>query len=420
VLNVILVSFLLSFTVSSYGEDDWCFSGFASLGVGRIYEDNQRALDYENKWSFNSDSVLGLQLDKELSEQWGFTGQLVANGFNYTGDDIYTPELEWLLLRFEPTGNMQFRFGRIRNPLYYYSATLEVGYTYPWVRPSANTYPSFADPFKHLDGIDFVYSTQYGDADVEYQLVGGRSEADFRELDITNHSVFGANVTVRWWDFMWRINAERINVSILAPATDPLKKGFQDAAASVSGLNAQAAEEFLYISNNLDSKNKNVDYLSASFMWEPGLWVLMTEGMVFNNEDNNFSNDATGFYISLAYQWGNYTPYISYGEYHNDFADGIPTKIKETEALISPGTIGLSQLDALRTTTVALIDNFDTEQESILFGIRYDFHDQANIKIEIEYFNFLKNTSGSFTVDNNIAENPEDGLMTSLVIDVVF
>jgi hypothetical protein len=68
VLNVILVGLLLSFAVSSYGENYWRFSGFASLGVGRIYEDNQRALDYENKWSFNSDSVLGLQLDKELSE----------------------------------------------------------------------------------------------------------------------------------------------------------------------------------------------------------------------------------------------------------------------------------------------------------------------------------------------------------------
>jgi len=419
VLKVILASVLFSFVINSYGEDDWRLSGFASLGAGRIYADDQRALDYENEWSFNSDSVLGLQLDKELSEQWGFTGQLVANGFNYTGDDIYTPELEWLLLRFEPTGDMQFRFGRIRNPLYYYSATLEVGFTYPWVRPSANTYPSFADPLKHLDGIDFIYSTSHGDVDIEYQLIAGRSAAIFYDLDITNHSIYGVNITANWSDFMWRINTEYLDVSILAPTAAPLKEAFKSAAASVSALSAQAEEDFLYISNNLESKHKAVKYLSASFMWEPNLWVLMTEAMYFNNEDNNFSNDATGFYISLSYQLGVYTPYISYGEFHNEFADGIANKIKETEVLI-PITPGGSALDDLRATTTDLVNDFDTEQESIVFGVRYEIHDQANLKIEVEYFNFLKNTSGMFTVDNALADNPDDGLMTSIVIDVVF
>ncbi len=417
--KVILAGVLLLFSVGSYSEDDWHFSGFASLGAGRIYDDGKKALDYENEWSFNSDSVIGLQLDKELSEQWSFTGQFVANGFNYSGDEIYTPELEWLLLRFQPTGDMTFRMGRIRNPIYYYSATLEVGYTYPWVRPSANTYASFSDPLKHLDGIDFVYNTNHGDVDVEYQLIAGRSEADFYGLELTNHLVLGAIMTARWSDFMGRMNFGKVNTSIIDPATDTglglARTGFKDAAAYATSIGLdQEAEDFLYISNNLESKRKDIEILTVGFMWEPGLWTLMTEALYFNNEDNNFSNDANGFFVSLAYQLENYTPYITYGEFHNDFADGIPDKIKETEALIPAGSLG-----GLRAITSAALNDFDTEQETIALGVRYDFHAQANLKIEVEYFNFLKGTSGSFIIDDG-ADNPGNGLMTSIVIDVVF
>jgi len=419
VFRVILAGIIFLLAMSSHGDDDWRFSGFASLGAGRIYADDQRAIGYENEWSFDSDSVLGLQLDKEISEQWGFTGQIVANGFNYTGEELYTPELEWLLLRFEPTGDMQFRFGRVRNPLYLYSTTLEVGYTYPWVRPSANAYPSFLDPFKHLDGMDFVYNTSHGDVDVEYQIFAGRTSAEFRELDITAHSVFGANIITRWSDFTWRFNTEILDVSILAPTTDPLKDGFEAAASNalILALSPQAAEEFLYISNNLESRHKQVNYLSTSFMWEPGLWVLMSEVMYFRNEDNNFSNDADGFYISLSYQFNDITPYVTYGEFHNYFSDGITDRITATESLIP---VGLDQnLDGLRDLTSASLKNYNTEQETIVLGFRYDFHVQASFKFEVEYFNFIKNTSGSFFVEDPTA-NPDDGLMTSFVIDVVF
>lgn len=419
--KVILAGILFSLATISQGQnaDDWRFSGFASLGVGRIYEDGQRALGYENEWSFDSDSVLGLQLDKELSERWGFTGQVVANGYNYTGDELYTPELEWLLLRFEPTGDMQFRFGRVRNPMYLYSTTLEVGYTYPWVRPSANTYPSFLDPFKHLDGMDFVYSSSYSDLDVEYQLFAGRSEAEFIGLDITAHSVFGANITTRWSEFTWRFNAEELEVSILAPDVQAARDGFNGAALQASALNiSEAAEIFTYVANNLEAKHKSVHYLSTSFMWEPNQWTFMTEVMHFRNEDNLFSNDADGFYISVAYLWGDYTPYITYGEFHNRFADGLVVKIKESEEFIPVNPSG-SDLDFLRESTVSQLNDYDTEQESIVFGLRYDFHNQANLKVEVEYFNFINDTSGVFYVDPG-NETPNDGLMTSFVIDVVF
>lgn len=388
--KVILAGILFILAVSSHGADDWRFSGFASLGAGRIYEDNQRAIGYENEWGFDTDSVLGLQLDKELSEQWGFTGQIVANGFNYTGEELYTPELEWLLLRFEPTGDMQFRFGRVRNPLYLYSTTLEVGYTYPWVRPSANAYPSFLDPFKHLDGMDFVYTTSHGDVDVEYQFVAGRASAEFIGLDITGHSVFGLNIIMHWSDFTWRINTEVLDVSILAPDIEPIKLNFLAYEQALQVSNPEASAAFGDVARSLKSEHKQVNYFSTSFMWEPNQWSFITELTKFDHEDSNFSNDAYGYYISAAYQFGDFTPYVTFGEFHNDFADGIPNKLNGTEALIPVGAD--TTLDGLRSYTKELLNGYDNDQESIVLGFRYDFHIQANFKFEVEYFNFVNNT----------------------------
>ena len=416
--KVILAGILLAVSVVSHSADDWRFSGFASLGMGRIYEDDQRAVGYENEWNFDSDSVLGLQLDKELSQQWGFTGQVVANGFNYTGEDLYTPELEWLLLRFEPTGDMQFRFGRVRNPLYLYSTTLEVGYTYPWVRPSGNAYPSFLDPFKHLDGMDFVYNTSYADVDVEYQFIAGRTEAEFLKLDITGHSVLGVNIITRWLDFTWRFNTELLDVSILAPAIEPIKANFLAYEQALAATQPEAAAALGDVARNLKSEHKQVNYFSLSFMWEPGQWSFITEITKFDHEDKNFSNDAYGYYISAAYQMGDFTPYLTFGEFHNEFADGIPNKLTATESLIPVGFD--TDLDDLRDYTTLILNEYDNDQESLVLGFRYDFHRQASFKFEVEYFNFLNGTTGSFYVAPSVVDKPDDGLMTSLVIDVVF
>ena len=416
-LGRLILIMLLS--VGAHGSDlmqDWQFSGFASFGAGRLADSGQSFIRYDDEWSVDTDSVLGLQVNKQLSDQWGFIGQVVANGYNYSGDDLYTPELEWLLLSFEPNANMQFRFGRIRNPLYFYSSTLEVGYTYEWIRPSANTYPSFLDPFKHMDGMDFTYRTSHGDVDVDYQFILGHTSAEFIGLDIEAHSILGANITAQWDSLTFRFNYEKLDVSLelVDPRLLAAKDGFLLAYQNTG------VTEFLDITKGFGYSHEDVEYFSSSILWEVGNWQLTSEVMNFRTHEPNFSNDADGYYISIAYQWEDYIPYARFGEFHNRFSKGLTNQIEATEAVFPVGTDPSGSIDKLRDDTVTEINFYNGDQETLTLGVRYDFHAQANFKVEVEYLNLLNGTSGNLNLDSAFAPRPSHAILTSFVIDVVF
>jgi len=79
--------------------ESWEVSGFASFGGGRLSLYDHKYIDFkEGDWGFNSDSVIGLQANKQLTNRWGFTAQTVANGYAFNDEEPYTPELEWMLL----------------------------------------------------------------------------------------------------------------------------------------------------------------------------------------------------------------------------------------------------------------------------------------------------------------------------------
>lgn len=417
------------FQFSAHGDElkEWNFSGFASIGAGRLYEDGQRYLTYENKWTMDSDSAIGLQANREFGDQWEFIGQVVANGYNFTQDDLYTPEVEWFLLSYQVDSHNKFRFGRLRNPLYLYSPTLEVGYTYPWVRPSPNAYASYTDPFKHIDGVDFTFSTTHGDADVDYNIIAGRSESNFIGLEIDGSFILGGNVTADWHDATLRFHVEQIYNSIEAPAAKPLADGFA-LLAQDPALPDEAAAIFQTMSENFGVEDDDATFISISALKEWGDWTFVSEVLHFRSSNTYFANDSDGFYISAAYQMGDWMPYATYGEYHNDFADGLADLAAASEAYIPAGSAAASaelvpgsgiSIDGLRQTTIATVNNYDTEQESIVLGVRYDFHPRADFKVEVEYFNFLNGSSGNLNIDEG-TPNPDDAVLTSFVIDVVF
>lgn len=396
---------------------DWDLSGFASIGAGRIDRDDLRFIDFDNEWSLDSDSVLGLQASKDLSDRWTFLAQVVANGYAYNDEDPYKPELEWLLLQYNYSPDTQFRFGRIRNPHYFYSNTLEVGYTYTWVRPSVNAYPLFLAPFKHVDGVDATYYTAFGEMDVELQAILGATESEYEGAEIEAHYLFGANIIANWRDFAFRFSGQRIEVSIQAPDFKILREGFVATSAAL-GAQPDAQQSFNTVIDAFEASHQPVTYFSIGAAWELKRWTLMSEVMHFRSADRNFSNDTDGYYFSASYQWGRVSPYMTLGEYHNRFSDDIQHKIDATEAFIAPGV--QPDLDVLRAQTKFAFTQFNAEQETIALGFRYDFSSKADFKFEVEYFNFINGTSGNMYPADVTQPRPDDAVLTSFVIDVVF
>ena len=114
--------------------DKVSMNGFASIGVGQANND-AGYLGYDEDYDFKQDSIFGLQMNIDYSEQTNATIQLVAHA-----NDDWSPEIEWAFLSHELGDNLTVRGGKLRLPLFMLSDYLEVGYAYPFARPSAEVY----------------------------------------------------------------------------------------------------------------------------------------------------------------------------------------------------------------------------------------------------------------------------------------
>jgi hypothetical protein len=412
----LLSCFLMIFSMPSFSYGEVEFSGFASIGAGRLQYDNVRYIDFTDEWSFNSDSVVGVQAQIEFSDRWSLIAQVVANGYDYTDNAPFTPNLEWLVLGYQLNANTQLRFGRIRAPQYRYSTTLEVGYTYQWVRPSQNAYPLFFSPFRGVDGFDISHNVSYDDVDVGYQVFVGQTEGKYEGTEVDAELTYGGNVFATWSNFSARISAQQFKISVDYPNFAPLIAGYEAFADGYSGTPG-AEDALLLIPASFSTKSQNVSYFSVGFSYEVNRWTFSSEVLNLRSEDRNFANDADGYYISAAYQFKDISPYIMIGEYHNRFSNDIKNKVIASESSIAVGVD--PALDGLRDQTLATFEFFNVDQETITLGMRYDFHPKADFKIEVEYFHFLNGSYGNMYPDE-ITDKGRDTVLTSFVIDVVF
>ena len=104
-------------------------TGFGTLGYAisdRSYP-YQRFVDRDG--TFSRDSVLGVQVDARLSDQFSFVvqGKVAPSLKNDAGWD---PTLTWAFLAWRPSNDFLFRLGKFRIPYYLNSANLDVGVTY--------------------------------------------------------------------------------------------------------------------------------------------------------------------------------------------------------------------------------------------------------------------------------------------------
>ena len=253
--------------------------------------------------------------------------------------------------------------------------------------------------------------------DLNYQVFAGITEGTYEGTMGEAPWSFGGNFTASWSDFTARISGHQLNLNIDYPGFQPLVDNYALLASAYAG-NPEAEAALLLIPASFNAEEQITNYVSLGMEWAINDWTLASELMHYRSEDRNFANDADGYYISAAYQWGNVSPYIMIGEYHNRFSDDVKNKVLASEQVIAQGVN--TDLDTLRAQTIAVFDLFNVDQETITLGVRYDFHPKADFKFEVEYFNFLSDSYGNFYPDSGTSPVGTTAVLTSFVIDVVF
>lgn len=128
----------------------------------------------DNGWSTQSDDIMGLQMSFMMNEKASYTIQMVSKH----ASDNHAVRTEWSYFAYQINNKLRFRAGRIRIPYYMLSESVEVGYSYNWVRPPTELYNLSSN---NAEMMDLTYQHSFGLFNTTSRLWVGR-QADIQNL----------------------------------------------------------------------------------------------------------------------------------------------------------------------------------------------------------------------------------------------
>lgn len=381
------------------------FSGFATLGAGKINRDNISIVDYTDNWSIRSDTLVGLQAQHRFLDHYSITGQIISRGFSHTHTESFEPKFEWFFLSYTPSDAFRLRIGRLRSPMHMFSDSLAVGYAQIWARPPLDVYLPIFDALTNLDGIDISIPGNLFDHDIHWSFTIGRVDDSGQDTRITASPFLGLTAQLEQDDSLFRFSLALSRTDLNAPLIDFIADSFRPFIA--------LDDSFTEIVESHRSEDTWIRYYSLGYQRYFEDWTLITELNYADSDGQNFNRSGHGWYVSLSHPFGTITPYgiLSYSK--NDFPPELPFLVRQSQSVVTPGIF--PTLDTLRDSAILVYDYFNSSGYSLALGARYDFHAQAALKFELQYWE-------SGTRQNVIVFGTEldDALMASVLIDVVF
>lgn len=325
-------------------QADITWSGFGSFYAGKVISsgnncpsylgisgdcflsDYPNVALYDDEWSFEQDTILGLQVRASVTDKLSVTGQLVGRG-----TDNFEAKMEWAYFSYELSPNWTLQGGRKRIPLFYYSDFFDVGYAYLWVRPPADTYTW---QIFNYNGVNALYQNSFGDVSVSGNVYFGRENSSNNKL--MSDFFFQAPVDENWKNIVGIVASAQwqwleIRLSHMQTTRDRF------VTDTSTGVREQTRD------------NQDMSMTGISVNLTPGNFILLTEYQVndldafMSGTDMIPSSEITSQLISLGYRIGDVTPYVVAAEFDDgesemhdtlgiglrwDFASSVAFKIQ--------------------------------------------------------------------------------------------
>lgn len=380
----------LPFSAQSDITFDW--HGYGTIGVsqfnGQEEINGDSRLPYGNFKSYTSekpDSKLALQGSVQFSPRFSSTAQILARG-----TEDYELDLEWAYLRYQLTDSLTLRAGRLRRHSYLQSDNYDVAYSYQWVRPPTTAYLTIGPIYEAFESIDLYYQGSADTFDYSAQIYAGATDgtADMfgTESDYEEHLATGVT-------FLFETDTSQLHLSHHRSNFDLDYPGAEDV------VNVLTALGYPDIGANYNFNDLDASVYGFGLRKEFGSWGLSTEYVLSDFGEAQIPT-LTGWYATLNKNIGRVGWYAGYGVQSTKVSDNLQADI-DAAAQAEAGNGVQGQITAAALGIVA--DNLNQESDrqriersSIHFGMRYDFHQSAALKLEYEKLkNLLTNQSGS-------------------------
>lgn len=290
---------MASSTAYAVEQGEFVYHGFGTVGITHMGGEDE--LNYgmqgqtNDKWRGDQLSKLAVQMQYGITDTVSFTGQLGTKA----QQDSWEAGPGAVYLAWQTNDNMTLRGGRLATPVYMYSETLQVGFSYPWLRLPEEVY-SLVQISNH-DGADMLYNRSTPLGAMSFQLSGGTAIKrdhyavdDMQELDYRD--VFATNLA---------LSTDNFGTFRIGYAEADLKISVNETITNVFG--APQEVNFRELDGN---KGK---FSSFGHQYDNGVWLSAAEAVKLQVESDEEA-ETNAFYLMGGRRFGDFLAHVTYGQ----------------------------------------------------------------------------------------------------------
>lgn len=329
-------------------------NGFISVGAGMTLQDDQTYItdpvnfgSYDNELSIKPDTMVAIQSLSKVNDRLSATAQLVG----FAGDD-FDVKFEWAYVNYELLNDIDLKVGRIRMPVFNYSSSLDLGYSYAWVRPPVEVYNLF---LTSLEGaaVDWNFSlgNWYGTASTYFGETDGVDPETGSYVEF--ESILGGSLLMENGSFALRGSHSidddvTVNRTVYSPEAD---------LASGGTLNGDGV---ITVDLNLP-----MTFSSVSAIYDNGT-VLLNSEYTLTRFTNDLNNNEVAWYATAGMRLGSFTPHVTYSSF----------------AQQTNSTTTVYAYDGAGGFVSADVADYPQDISSLTYGLRWDFDIATAMKLE--------------------------------------
>ncbi len=349
------------FNTLVHADENIQFSGFGTLGV--VISDSDRygyrkdiSVErgvYSGDVDFRSNSLLGLQMDYAINQDFDVVAQTVLR-------EVAEPSLERYItlgfLRYKPSVNWSFRLGRTAPDIFLITEYRDVDFAYAWATAPNEVYGMI--PYRYIDGADASYTTKLNYGTFSTSLFAGVSDGEISSGYFTEtvelDKVLGISLSYNLGDWVIKAKHSRARIGNETDNNTLL-------AESISSLPSFIWPEANHFSAEMLLEGQEINYSSLSSQLYLGNWLLTGEVAHIDSDSVQVSELFSG-YFSLAYQLNEQT---FFGVYSATNAENYAFDEPDVKVALIPELVA-----AVETT----VNFYASNQYTISLGWRWDFN----------------------------------------------
>ena len=371
------------------GSSDFRLNGFGTLGVVDVLPHDswgfRREIDqtehHDEHLRTDVDSRLGLQASWRLDPRLEFVGQLVLKPRAHEAAD--DESLEEAFAAWRPAPEWEIRAGRTSPDLFLLADVRNVGFAYPWMRPSVDFYGWM--PASTLDGADVSRQWQLGDGRLRAKIFAGKTSVTLgaNQPDTTddhgNVHLVGSTLA---------FDSSGLTVKATVAEARTRSRNFSSVIQAYDGLDqltrlpipivaAQATE----LRDSFPSDAFITRYAALGMSWDVSPWQLQAE---ISRITGNFeSSEAWYAYASAARRFDDVTLFTMFGRSRSSRA---PLPVPDWTAALAPvvGPALAAQAQTLGADIAGQYNSGRQDQGTITVGGRWDVNAQIALKAQLD------------------------------------